>query len=99
MSLKFHCKRDAVNCLYGNGHQTVTQVFVDSDALVRPNGTGYATELSQQLGGRTVAVALGVIGKTREVNEDKGSAEAHSAHQHRGVTDVLGVGFPCWLGL
>ena len=90
MSLKFHCKCDAIDCLYGNCHQTVTQVFVDSDALVRPNGAGNAAELGEQLARCGIAITLGVVGKTREINENKGSAEAHSDSQHRGVTDVLG---------
>jgi hypothetical protein len=61
MALQLECKRNAVECLYGDSHEPVTQVLVDAHALVRANSSCNSAKLGEQLRRSAVAKTLGVI--------------------------------------
>ena len=63
MALQLECERDAVECLYSDSHEPVTQVLVDANALVRTNSSCNSTKLGEQLRRCAVAETLGVIGE------------------------------------
>jgi hypothetical protein len=92
VALEFHREGDSVVRLDCDCHQSVTQVLVDSHALMGSDSTRNRAELAQELRCSAITVLFGEGGEAREVNEDECPSESHNCPQPRGVTSVLSEG-------